>query len=151
MSNCCDDLTVDKLTAELLATRDALHRACYALLSLEYTVERRSHPATKLGADAEAAGFLAEAKSAPAEGQGYELTREEAAAKLALTTEALYLACYAITESTWGVKGLAEQFMEVAQDVNNCAAAMDAALIAPAPPQSSDVAPHGHSAPFYDI
>ena len=77
-----------------------------------------------------------------------KLTSEETAAKLALTTEALYLACYAITESTWGVKGLAEQFMEVAQAVINCAATMDAALIAPAPPQSLDVAPHGHSAPI---
>ena len=80
-----------------------------------------------------------------------EYTGEELVAELTLTREALFLACYAITESTWGVKGLAEHFMEVAQDVINCAATMDAALIAPAPPQSSDVAPHGHSAPFYDI
>ena len=40
----------DKTTKEELAvTRDALHRACYALLSLKWAVEHSSQPPVPVG------------------------------------------------------------------------------------------------------
>ena len=43
---------------ELAVTRDALHRACYALLSLEWAVEHSSQPPTHSRAEGVAEGFL---------------------------------------------------------------------------------------------
>ena len=50
-----------ELAEELNTTRDALHRACYALLSLEWAVEHSSQPPTHSRADGVAEGFLQEA------------------------------------------------------------------------------------------
>ena len=52
------------LAAELAGTRDALHRACYALLSLEWAVGHSSQPPTHSRADGVAEGFLQEARAA---------------------------------------------------------------------------------------
>ena len=57
---------------ELAVTRDALHRACYALLSLEWAVEHSSQPPTHLRAYGVAEGFLQEGRETekPPAGEG---------------------------------------------------------------------------------
>ena len=52
---------------ELAVTRDALHRACYALLSLEWAVEHSSQPPTHSRAEGVAEGFLQESRAGEGE------------------------------------------------------------------------------------
>ena len=61
-----------ELAAELNTTRDALHRACYALLALEWAVGHSSQPPTHLRADGVAEGFLQEGRETkkPPAGEG---------------------------------------------------------------------------------
>ena len=57
---------------ELNTTRAALHRACYALLSLEWAVGHSSQPPTHSRADGVAEGFLQEGRETekPPAGEG---------------------------------------------------------------------------------
>ena len=61
-----------ELAAELNTTKDALHRACHALLSLEWAVEHSSQPPTHSRTDSVAEGFLQEGREMgkPPAGEG---------------------------------------------------------------------------------